>query len=504
MRIARLATAAALVLAATPALAAQTVRGQLTDSVSRSPLPGTFLTLVDEQGVERARAITNRAGEFVLTAPAPGAYRLRSKRIGFHPYLSPALTLRAGEAAAYNVAIDPIPIALESVVVSGERECNVEAGGASVAALWDEVREALAVVAWTSRVPGYWYEIVQYQRTLNAGGNRLGDDSTWHEVGYQTVPFKSAPAEQLAAQGYVVVEEDGWTYYEPDADVLLSDAFLHTHCFESRIGSGATEGLAGLAFTPARGRKLPDISGTLWVNRKTGELHHLEFSYARLPERVVEPRAGGRVDFMRMPSGVWIVSEWVIRMPIAERRRRSVAEGGGVTLPTVVAFRERGGNAAEIKAPSGAVVYRAAGVDTATVATVPPPAPPVTPAPHAPPAIVRAAPATAPAPETRRRRAGSGDVLTADEFEGSSATDAFTLVQRYRPNWLRGRGPKSLNDPTAGDVQIYMNNSFYGDASRLKEIPADDILEMRMLQGGDATTKYGVNHAGGVIEIVTR
>ncbi|PYP40676.1 MAG: hypothetical protein DMD48_02735, partial [Gemmatimonadetes bacterium] len=175
--------AALLLITALPA-AAQSVRGQLTDSVSRAPLPGAFLTLVDDHGVEQARAITNRAGEFLLTAPAPGTYRLRSKRIGFRPYLSPALTLRAGEATAYNAAIDPIPIALVEVVVAGERQCDIDSG-ASVAALWDEAREALAAVTWTARVPGYWYEIVQYQRALNAGGNRQGgrgDDSTWHEV----------------------------------------------------------------------------------------------------------------------------------------------------------------------------------------------------------------------------------------------------------------------------------------------------------------------------------
>src|SRR2546425_13240953 len=78
------------------ALAAQSVRGQLTDSVTRAPLPGAFLTLVDEHGVEKARTITNGSGEYLLTAPAPGVYRLRSKRIGFRPYVSPALTLTAG------------------------------------------------------------------------------------------------------------------------------------------------------------------------------------------------------------------------------------------------------------------------------------------------------------------------------------------------------------------------------------------------------------------------
>ena len=490
---------------------AQTVRGQLTDSVSHAPIPGTFLTLVDQHGTERARAISNQNGAFALTAPANGTYRLRSKRIGFRPFVSAAITLDSAEAKIHNIAIDPIPIVLEEIVVAGERKCDVEAGSA-VTALWDEIREALAAVAWTSKSPGYWYQIIQYQRQLSASGAKLGDDSTWHEVGYQTVPFKSAPAEQLDENGYVVVDYDGWTYFSPDADVLLSETFLHTHCFETRIGSGETDSLVGLAFTPAHGRRLPDVTGTLWVNRRTAELHHLEFRYSKLPERVTEPRAGGRVDFMRMPTGGWIVSEWMIRMPIAEKRRRSVAEGGGEAFPTVVGFIERGGNASEIKTTSGAVVY----------STLPPPAPPPAPAPA--PAVAaepqpvldtavvvpqprRGRPSVAtvngPAPGTREHRSENYDRLTSEEFSGTNITDGFTLVQHYRPNWLMGRGPLSIMDQSAGQVQVYLNNSLWGDLTRLREIPATDILEMRLLRGPDATTKYGVNHSGGVIEVVT-
>lgn len=131
----------------------QTVRGQLVDSINRAPLPGAFLTLVDDAGAEHSRAITDAAGQFVLTAPADGSYRLRSKRIGFRPYLSPALALRRDATITYNAAINPIPIELAKVVVDGDRQCDVNAG-ASVAALWQEVREALAAVAWTSRAPG--------------------------------------------------------------------------------------------------------------------------------------------------------------------------------------------------------------------------------------------------------------------------------------------------------------------------------------------------------------
>jgi hypothetical protein len=223
--------AAALLLVAS-ALDAQSVRGQLIDGVNRAPLNGAFVTLVDEHSVERARAITDQTGRFLITAPATGVYRLRSKRIGFRPYLSAPLTLRAGETLAFDATVDPIPIALQEVVVAGERQCNIEAG-ASVAALWEEVKEALAAVAWSANSPGYWYEITNFARELTAGGRRQGPDSTWQNVSYQSVPFASAPAEQLARQGFVVVGDHGWTYHGPDSDVLLSEPFLRTHCFES-------------------------------------------------------------------------------------------------------------------------------------------------------------------------------------------------------------------------------------------------------------------------------
>jgi hypothetical protein len=290
---------------------AQTVRGQLVDSISRTPLNGAFLTLIDERGIERARAITDGEGRFTVLAPAPGTYRLRSKRIGFKPYVSPTLSLAAGETTTYDAAIDPIPVPLKEVVVAGEQQCDVEvAGGASVAALWEEIREALAAVAWTSRGGGYWYEITHFERDLSAGGKRQGKDSTWSEVAYHQVPFRSAPALVLSLQGYVVVANDGWTYYGPDADVLLSEPFLKTHCFETK----QEKGLVGLAFSPARGRNLPDVKGTLWVDRDNAELRFMEFNYVRLPEGLNAPKAGGRMEFMRVPNGAWIISDWVIRM----------------------------------------------------------------------------------------------------------------------------------------------------------------------------------------------
>src|SRR6267378_1547117 len=332
-------------LAVPSALEAQSLRGQLTDSVTRAPLPGAFLTLVDEHGVEKARTITNGSGEFLLTAPAAGVYRLRSKRIGFRPYVSAPLTLSAGGTSSYNAVIDPIPVALSQVVVQGERQCDVEAG-ASVAAVWEEVHEALAAVSWTSRDPGYWYAIARFERETTPGGRARGPDSTWRD----------------------------------DADELISDAFLRMHCFETKSGRGETEGLIGLAFSPARGRTLPEITGTLWIDRTTAMLQHLDFSYTRLPEGLVAPRAGGRIEFLRVPSGAWIVRDWVIRMPEGQMKQRPMAMG---TEAEVVGFKEVGGNAVEIKTRTGIVVYRSDSA-AATLAAAPATGPVPTPAPPAP------------------------------------------------------------------------------------------------------------------------
>src|SRR3989441_326709 len=492
------------------ALAAQVVRGQLTDSVTRAPVPGAFLTLVDEHGVEKARTITNGSGEYLLTAPAPGVYRLRSKRIGFRPYVSPPLTLTAGATSSYNAVIDPIPVALAQVVVQGERQCDVEAG-ASVAAVWEEVHEALAAVSWTSRDPGYWYAIARFERATTPGGRARGPDSTWRDDGYRRVPIKSVPPDQLEREGFVVVDSAGWTYHGPDADELISDAFLRTHCFETKSGRGETEGLIGLAFSPARGRTLPDITGTLWIDRETAMLHHLDFTYARLPEGFVAPRAGGRIDFLRVPSGAWIVRDWLIRMPHAEMKQRPMAMG---TQLEVVGYKEVGGNAVEIKTRMGILVYGSdsAGAVAAAaplVAQVPAPisaaAPTLVPdAPSPVPGSDAPAPAPAPAPPPAPGRARRNpNLIERPEIESSTALDAYALVQEARPLWLHSRGVVSIQDPSAGVLQVYLNDMRFGDVNRLREFRLSEIREVRFYGAADAQLRFGTGHAGGVIDLLT-
>ncbi len=353
------AAALALVLAFATPLNAQTVRGQLLDKANGFPIGGAFVVLLDSSGTEVARVLTGNGGTFLLKAPAPGTYRLQSKRIGFRFSESPPFALADSQTIGYRLQVEAVPARLPPVVVEGRPQCgNRGEEGTTVAQLWEEAREALAAVKWTEGQRAYDFAIGMFERDLGPVGARVEKERTWTRSGPTETPFRSIPAEELVHHGYVVGDDrEGRTYYAPDAAVLLSDAFANTHCFTPLGGVGSNVGLVGLAFTPAPNRRLTDVRGVLWVDRETAELRFLEYRYANLPADLPEGRLGGRVEFMRLETGAWIVLRWSIRMPLMRKmvdptgRREPVAE--------VLGFRETGGHVTGIRSGQGTVVYSA-------------------------------------------------------------------------------------------------------------------------------------------------
>ncbi len=151
-------------------------------------------------------------------------------------------------------------------------------------------------------------------------------------------PWKSLPVDDLLSGGFVRPDGDGSAYYAPDADVLLSDAFLDTHCMRLADGENDSEGLIGLAFEPVGDRGITEISGVLWVDPSNGELRWLDYGYEYLdvPNR---ERLGGRVRFEGLPDGTWIVRDWVIRMPLLSATRLRT---GGLRTE-LIGIKEQGG-----------------------------------------------------------------------------------------------------------------------------------------------------------------
>lgn len=100
----------------------------------------------------------------------------------------------------------------------------------------------------------------------------------------------------------------------------------------------------GVAFSPAersRRRGVVDVQGTLWLDRHTGELRRVEFHYVGLPTTMEAVGARGLIDFQRLPTDVWIVSAWELRIPRTEtlylvERGRQVQREGTANAVTIV------------------------------------------------------------------------------------------------------------------------------------------------------------------------
>ncbi|MFN2564058.1 MAG: carboxypeptidase regulatory-like domain-containing protein [Gemmatimonadaceae bacterium] len=104
-------------------------------------------------------------------------------------------------------------------------------------------------------------------------------------------------------------------------DALLSDVFVRDHCFRMVEGAGDKAGLVGLGFRPTSARRVPDITGVLWLDAATQELRRLEFNYTDDPFEGLWQRFPSFVEYARMPSGAWIMRRWSIRMPVVEVER---------------------------------------------------------------------------------------------------------------------------------------------------------------------------------------
>lgn len=329
----------AAVLAAAPA-AAQSVRGRVAETGTGQPVAGAVVMLLDEAGARVAATLTDADGTYALRAASPGTYALRAERVGYATATAPALTLSAGAEAEQALAMEPRGLVLEPLLVSGlQRECTIRPeGGAEAAVVWEELRKALDAAAVAEEGQRFAFRKRHYRRNRSVSRRYVSDSEEWASD-YSTEPFHTAPVERLARYGYVEGAGDSLVFHVPDARTLLSEGFLDHHCFSLRERRGSV----GLDFAPTADRTLPDIRGTLWLDRRTASLRRLEYTYVNLPYENPEGALGGEVVFEQLPDGAWIVRRWVVRMPRFRVTQSGVAyvssliEQGGEVVGTRLA-----------------------------------------------------------------------------------------------------------------------------------------------------------------------
>jgi len=330
----------------------QQIQLQVKEQVSLTPVAGALVRLLGERGVIM-QTLTNEAGRATLRTATAGSYRIRIDRIGSAGVVTAPFLLGLNETRETALVIQSDRLTLPPLEVRGNNRCGRRTDeGTTAAVIWAEIAKALyaSVIAEES-----------HALPLLARGFRreLRRDRTpvreWIEsASFHRGRFYAAPEPGvLIKDGFVVADEhDSVTYAAPDAHLLLSDDFVDTHCF---IAIPGQDGLIGLAFTPMPGRKVVDVQGTLWVNRASSELKFLEFAYTGLPRDLQRLALGGRVDYLRLSTGAWIVSSWYVRTPRlesfparSESRVPLKVVGRGSSTPTdtpthITGFLEVGG-----------------------------------------------------------------------------------------------------------------------------------------------------------------
>lgn len=295
---------------------AQMVHGIVVDDAGR-PVSGVVVALVEPGTREVARALTNERGDYRLRAPRPGSYRLRTLRIGFQSVLTEPFALVDGDDLARRLVVSNVVFALDTVRAVGRNTCRVVAGDSTsvVSAIWDQVRSALIATQLSLNTRTILNTTLAYERMQDVRSQRVGTQTVDVRADFARQPWRSLTADTLRKLGYVYTDSDSArTYNSPDIGVLLSEVFLEDHCLKISSGSNAQRLGIDFAPTPAR-RRISEIRGTLWLDRKTNELIEMEHGYVNDLTREEENNAGGSMGFTRMRNGMWAISRWSIRMP---------------------------------------------------------------------------------------------------------------------------------------------------------------------------------------------
>lgn len=303
-------------------LSAQAVRGRVIDSKTHLAVPGALVELRDTSSRSLQVQITASSGAFLLTAPGAGRYLLRVVAIGYTPRPSTPIVLAQVVLSLPDIPLTPVSVRLpDLVVVARQRFCgNTGFSDAVFGQLLDGARTALQVIEATiqSRQVGFQVAIVTSHTLYGPFNNFITADTALRLL--STWPVRSVAADTLRTFGFgrqlKPGDEGSREYYGPDPQVLFSDWFLASHCFTlAKVRKG--DDTLHVRFAPVRkGRKI-DIRGELMLDAKDLSLHAMTFAHINLPSWMPEEAAGGEMQFVRTPNGLWVARNWAIWAPIA-------------------------------------------------------------------------------------------------------------------------------------------------------------------------------------------
>lgn len=296
-----------LITAAATASGQQFVHGRVTDRASGFPLAGVVVSGLDATGAPLSRTVTDSASGYRVLI-LPGMTHLHFRRIGFAPArVALADTVNGGA----DVALTRLPTQLPPVKALASAQCDPDPNAGEALSLWEEARSALLTSLVARETKAAFISVLAYQTTYD------GDDEQpravmRHQIADASHAFVAGDPKEIARTGYLdrssFAREE---YIGPDEQVLADESFLATHCF--RIAEAPDDSTLALGFTPAKGRKVVEIEGTVFLRRDPLDLKSIEFRYVNIPSNLLRARPGGAIYLRKMPSGVTMVQEWRVR-----------------------------------------------------------------------------------------------------------------------------------------------------------------------------------------------
>ena len=339
------------------AAAAQRIQGSVTLPDSVTPAPGVIVLAYGAAGTPLGQTLSREDGSFTLVLTAAGTVDLRALRIGQRPTVLPSLAVDAGQVTTARIVLTNAPLPLSSVGVRKRTSCRIRPdSGQLVAQLWQEARKALLATQLTQSDASLIATVTTFDRAEDLSGSTSMGEHVRTRTGPTRKPFASRAADSLAKFGYATATHTSTTFIAPDADVLLSESFAGVHCVYVAPAPKEHREWIGIGFSPTNDNLgFVDIEGTLWLDRTTAELRTLEYRYVGLVKKVADANPGGTVQFVRLPSGIWFVNAWQIRMPLMTEVRddlnttawkfgaqRSVLDGVQVTGGSVRSITQAG------------------------------------------------------------------------------------------------------------------------------------------------------------------
>jgi hypothetical protein len=116
-------------------------------------------------------------------------------------------------------------------------------------------------------------------------------------------------------------------------------------------------------------------------------------------------------------------------------------------------------------------------------------------------------PVWAQAVEKKEKVKRQTNVISFEELQSiqSEATDAYSAVERLRPQFFRIRGTnKTFGNSETLEIRVVVDNAGRGGVESLRQIPTSTVKEIRYINGTDASIQFGTNYGAGAILVQTR